>query len=84
MTFKKFRGTIDSVNYEDFDNYDYNYDFANDGEYRKIESIKTLFKEFGKDYCIAKRTDGGFVGRSNNYTEYMSKGNRYENLLDHI
>ena len=67
------------MNYEDLDNYDYNYD-----EYRKIESIKTLFKEFDKDCCKTKRTDGGFIGRSNNLTEYMSKGDRYENLLDHI
>ena len=45
LRFKKFRGNIDSVNYEDLDNYDYNYDFADDDEYRKIGSITTLFKE---------------------------------------
>ena len=45
LRFKKFRGNIDSVNYEDLDNYDYNYDFADDDEYRKIGSIRTLFKE---------------------------------------
>ena len=28
MRFKRFHGNIDSVNYEDLDNYDYNYDFA--------------------------------------------------------
>ena len=28
LKFKKFRGNIDSVDYEDLDNYDYNYDFA--------------------------------------------------------
>ena len=39
---------------------------------------------FGKDYRKAKRTDGGFVGGSNNYTEHMSKEDRYEILLDHI
>ena len=43
LRFKKFRGNIDSVNYKDLDNYDYNYDFA-DGD-RKIGSIRTLFKE---------------------------------------
>ena len=42
LRFKKFRGNIDSVNYEDLDNYDYNYDFADDDEYRKIGSIRTL------------------------------------------
>ena len=45
LRFKKFRGNIDSVNYEDLDNYDYNYDFADDDEYRKIGSIRTLFRE---------------------------------------
>ena len=38
------------MDYEDLDNYDYNYDFADDDEYRKIGSIRTLFKEFNRDY----------------------------------
>ena len=42
--FKKFHGNIDSVDY------DYNYYFANDDDYRKIGSISTLFKEFDRDY----------------------------------
>ena len=37
LRFKKFRGNADRVDYEDLDNYDYNYDFAEDDEYRKIE-----------------------------------------------
>ena len=74
LRFKKFRGNIDSVNY------DYNYDFADDDEYRKIGSIRTLFKEFDRDYYKPIRTDGGFAGRNNNYIEYTSKGDRYENL----
>ena len=45
LMFKKFHGNIDSVDYDDLDNYDYNYDFADDNEYRKIGSIRTLFKE---------------------------------------
>ena len=45
LRFKKFYGNIDTVDYEDIDNYDYNYDFADDDEYRKIGSIRTLFKE---------------------------------------
>ena len=44
--FKKFHGNIDSVDYDDLDNYDYNYDFSDDDEYRKIGSIRTLFREF--------------------------------------
>ena len=80
LRFKKFHGNIDSVDYEDLDNYDDNYDFADDVEYRKIVSIRTLFKEFDSDYYKPIRTDGGFAGRRNNYIEYKSTGDRYENL----
>ena len=80
LRFKKFRGNIDSVDYDDLDNYDDNYDFADDDEYRKIGSIRTLFKEFDRDYYKPIRTDGGLAGRRNNYIEYKSKGDRYENL----
>ena len=80
MRFKKFRSNIDSVNFEDLDNYDYNYDFADDDEYRKIGSIRTLFKELDSDYYKPIRTDGGFAGRNKSYIEYTSKGDRYENL----
>ena len=80
LRFKKFHGNIDNVDYDDLDNYDDNYDFADDDEYRKIGSIRTLFKEFDRDYYKPIRTDGGFVGRRDNYIEYKSKGDRYENL----
>ena len=80
LRFKKFGGNIGSVNYEDFDNYDDNYDFADDDEYRKVGSVRTLFKEFDNDYYKSIRTDSGFAGRNNNYIEYTSKGDRYENL----
>ena len=91
--FKKiFCGNIDSVDQEDHDNYDYNYDNVDDDEYRKIGNITTLFKEFDRDYYKPIRTDGGFTGRNNNYREYTSKGDTYENLspkeylqvIDHI
>ena len=65
LRFKEFHGDIDSVNYDDLDNCDYNYDFADDDEYRKIGSIRTLFKEFDRDYHKPIRTDGGFAGRNN-------------------
>ena len=32
------------------------------------------------DYCKPIRTHGGFAGRRNNYIEYISKRERYENL----
>ena len=51
-----------------------------DNEYRKIGSIRWLFKGFDSDYYKPRRSDGGFGGRNNNYTEYMSAGDRYENL----
>ena len=78
---KSFQGNIDSVDYNDLDNYDNNYDFADDDdEYRKIGSIRTLFKEFDSDYYQLIRTDDGFAGRKNNYIEYKSKGDKYESL----
>ena len=71
---------VDSVDFEDLDNYDDNYDFADDDKYRKTGSIRTLFKEFDRDYYKPIKTDDGFAGRKNNYIEYKSKGDRYENL----
>ena len=85
MRFKKICGNIYSVNYEYPDNYDYNYDFADDDEYRKIESIRTQFKELDRDYCKPRRTDTGFAGRNDNYIKYTSKADmkiyHLENIL---
>ena len=39
-----------------------------------------MFKELDSDYYKLIKTDGGFAGRNNNYIEYASKGDRYENL----
>ena len=80
LRFKKFHGDIDSVDYDDLDNYDYNYDFADDDKCRKIGSVRTLFNDFDRDYYKSIRTDYGFDGRENNYMEYTSRGDRYENL----
>ena len=77
---KKFQGNIDSGDFKDLDNYDYNYDFADDDKYIKIGSIRTLFKEFDSDYYKPIRTDNGFAGKNNNSTEYKSNGDRYGNL----
>ena len=35
---------------------------------------------FDSDYHKPVRIDGGFAGKSNNYIEYMSKADRYEDL----
>ena len=48
---------------------------------RKIGSIRTLFKELDRDYYKPIRTGAGFAGRNDNYIEYTSKAERYENLL---
>ena len=50
LMFKKSHGNIDSVDQADLDNYDDNYDFADDIEYKKIEGVRTLFKELDRDY----------------------------------
>ena len=40
----------------------------------KLESIRTLFKEFDSHYYKPIRTDHGFAGKQNNYIEYKSNG----------
>ena len=67
MRSKKFHGNIDSVDHEELDNYNHNHDFADDDEYRKIGSIRTLFKESGRSYYKPVTTDGDFAGRNNFY-----------------
>ena len=37
-------------------------------------------KELDRDYYKPIRTNSDFSGRNNNYIEYMSKGDGYENL----
>ena len=71
LKFKNFHGNVVSVDFDDLDNYDYNYNFADDDEYRK---------KFDRDYYKPIRTDYGFGGRNNSSIEYMSRGDRYENL----
>ena len=68
LKFKKFCG-IESVDYEDLDKNGYNYDFADDDEYRKIRSIRTLLKKLDRDYYKPIKTDSGFAERNDKYTE---------------
>ena len=73
LRIKKFHGGIDTVDYDDLDNYDdAAADDDDDDEYRKIGSIRRLFKGFDRDYYKPIRTDCGFAGRNNNYIEYTS------------
>ena len=82
MKFNKFYGNVDSVDYDDVDNYNDNYgDAADDDKYRKIGSIRRLFEGFNKDYFKPIKTDDdSFGGNKNSYIEYKSRGDRYENL----
>ena len=80
LRFKKLNGGVDTADYDYLDNYGYNYDFADDDEYRKIGSITRLFKGFDRDYYKPIRTDSDFAGRNINYIEHMSRRDRYENL----
>ena len=70
LMLKKCHCDTDSFDYEDLDNYDDDGDGADDDEYRKIGTIRTLFKGFDRDYFKPKRIDGGFGGINNNYMEY--------------
>ena len=44
LRFKMFHSVIDSVDYDDLDNYDDNYDLADDDEYRKIGTLEHYLK----------------------------------------
>ena len=72
MRFIKFHGDVDSVNYDDLGHYDDD-DFAHDDDYRRIGSIRRLFKN---DYYKPIKTNGAFGRRRNNYIEYTSRGDR--------
>ena len=76
LWFKKFYGDVDGVDYDDLDDYGDD-DFANDDEYKRIGSIRRLFKN---DYYKPAKTEDGFAGRRSNYVEYTSRGDRYKNL----
>ena len=82
LMFKKFRGDIDSVDYEDLDNIDCDdYSYFDDDKCRKIGSVRRLFKGFERDCFKPIRTDDDvFAGIDNNYMEYVGKGDIYEKL----
>ena len=85
LMLEKPRDDIDSVYYEDLDNYDDDDDDNNindyDYVYRKIGSVRRLFKKFDIDYYKPILNDSGLDGIINSYMEYTSNGDRYENLL---
>ena len=75
LRFKKFHGDVDSVDYDELDNYDDD-DFADD-ECRRIGSIRSLIKN---DYYKPIKADDGFARRRNNYIDCVSRGDRYKSL----
>ena len=67
LLFKKFNGNIDCVYYENLDNYDDdNFSYADDDVYRKIGSIRKLFKKFDIDNYKPIIPDRDFDGKENN------------------
>ena len=71
LRFKKFYCDVDSVDYDDLEIYDNH--FADDDEYRRIGSIRRLFKN---DYYKPIKTDDGCASRRNKYIEYTTRGDR--------
>ena len=78
LVFIKLHGDVDSVDYDDLDYADDD-DLADGAEYRRIGSIRRLFRSH-RDYYKPIRTDDSFGGRRNNYIEYTSRRDRYEYL----
>ena len=76
LRFKEFHGDVDSVDHDDLDDYDDD-GFADDDEYRRIGSIRRLFKN---DYYKPIKTNDGFARRRNNCIGHTSREDRYKNL----
>ena len=81
LNFKKPRNNINSIHYEDLDkDKDPDDEDADDDKYRKIGTVKILFKEFNRDYYKLTVINRGFVGEVNNYIKYRSEGDKDEKL----
>ena len=55
-------------------------EYADDDKYRKIGSVRRLFEESNRDYYKPKVVDRDFAGEVNNYTKYISEGDKDEKL----
>ena len=65
LNFKKPRNNINSIHYEDLDkDKDPDGEDADDDKYRKIGSVRRLFKKSNRDYYKPTVVDRGFSGRS--------------------
>ena len=80
LNLKKPRDDIDSVYYEDLDEDEDLDEYADDDKYKKIGSVRRLFKGFDSDYYEPTVIHRGFDERNNNYIKYRSKGDKHKNL----
>ena len=75
LNFKKPRNNINSIHYEDLDKgKDPDGEDADDDKYRKIGTVRRLFKKFNRDFYKPTVIDRGFAGELNNYIKYRSEG----------
>ena len=51
-----------------------------DDEYKKIKSVRKLFKQLDRDYYKPTKAFNSFDNKKNSYIKYISKGDKYENL----
>ena len=81
LNFKKPRNNINSIHYEDLDkDKDPDGEDADDDKYRKIGSVRRLFKKSSRDYYKPTVIVTGFAGEVNNYIKYRSEGDKDEKL----
>ena len=81
LNFKKPRNNINTIHYEALDSdKGLNLEDVDDDEYREIGSVRRLFVESNKDYYKPKVINRGFAGEVNNYTRYISEGDKDEKL----
>ena len=80
LNLKKPRDDIDSVYYEDLDEDEDLDKYADDDKYKKIGSVRRLFKGFDSDYYEPVVIDRGFDERDHYYIKYRSNGDKHENL----
>ena len=80
LNFKKPRNNINSIHYEDLDkDKDPDGEDADDDKYRKIGSVRRLFKRSNRGYYKPAVIDRGFAGEVNNYIKYRSEGIKMKN-----
>ena len=74
------RDDIDSVYYEDLDEDEDLDECVDNDKYRKIGSVRRLFKGFDSDYYKPIVIDRGFDERDNNYIKYRKNRDKHQNL----